>query len=76
MDVASYPNTHYKTPPGKSVGNTLRFGRLMPSSILNEAFVAGESAAQRLEGLAGLKLQPRVLAEVTQAKHDIGNLLQ
>ena len=61
---------------GKSVGNTLRFGRLMPSSILNEAFVAGESAAQRLEALAGLKLKPRVLAEVTQAKHDIGNLLQ
>jgi hypothetical protein len=60
----------------KSVGNTLRFGRLMPSSILNEAFIAGESAAQRLEALSGLKLEPRVFAEVTQARHDIGNLLQ
>ena len=42
----------------KSGGNTLLFGRLMPSSILNGARVAGETAAERLEALPGLKLEP------------------
>ena len=42
----------------KSGGNTLLFGRLMPSSIMNGARVAGETAAERLEALPGLKLEP------------------
>jgi hypothetical protein len=61
----------------KSVGNTLLlFGRLMQSSILNGAIVAAESAAERLQALVQSELAPRVLAEISQAKHDIGNSLQ
>ena len=55
----------------KSVGNTSLFGGLCHFSI-ERGIVVGESAAQRLQALAQLKLEPGILAEVSDAKHPIG----